>query len=317
MPLSPPRAVLNVVEPHMTGMGGDLFALFWSHSEQRLVGLDASGHAGALMTRAELLARGHESVPSDGAEAVTVPGALSGWAALLEKYGTISLAEALAPAIRIAEEGFPVTPIIAQDWAGEQRRLARDPGARATYLISGERAPKAGEWFRNADIAASFQSIANDGPGVFYGGELGHKVVDGVQELGGFLTIEDLASHEPSWVEPLSVEFKGYRLWELPPSGQGIAALEMLRILEPYDLKAMGHNSAAYFHHLIESKKLAFADLARFIGDRDHMTVSPEDLLSDAFIAPRIPPPADSSYSAYSCSTTSIPSTILPIGAKP
>ncbi|MFB3111026.1 MAG: gamma-glutamyltransferase [Gemmatimonadales bacterium] len=280
-------AVLNVVEPHMTGMGGDLFALFWSQSEQRLVGLDASGRAGALMTRDELLARGRQSVPSNGAEAITVPGALSGWAALLEKYGTISLAEALAPAIRIASEGFPVTPIIAAQWGAADRKLARDPGARATYLINGERAPIAGEWFRNPDIAVSFQSIADNGPGVFYGGELGRKVVDGVRALGGFLTIEDLASHEPSWVEPLSVDFKEYRVWELPPSGQGIAALEMLRILEPYDLKAMGHNSAEYFHHLIESKKLAFADLARFIGDRDHMTVSPEDLLSDTFIEQR------------------------------
>jgi gamma-glutamyltranspeptidase/glutathione hydrolase len=280
-------AVLNVVEPHMTGMGGDLFALFWSAREHRLAGLDASGRAGALMTRDELLRRGRERMPASGAEAITVPGALSGWAALLGEYGTISLAQALAPAIRIAEEGFPVTPIIAGQWAAATDKLARDDGASATYLVDGQRAPHAGEWFRNPDIAATFHLIAENGPETFYGGELGRKVADGVQALGGFLTVADLASHEPAWVEPLSVDFHGYRVWELPPSGQGIAALEMLRILEPYDLKSMGHNSAEYLHYLIEAKKLAFADLARFIGDRDHMTVSAEDLLSDEFIDQR------------------------------
>lgn len=280
-------AVLNVVEPHMTGIGGDLFALFWSQREQQLRGLDASGRAGALMTREELLRRGHDRVPSSGAEAITVPGALSGWTVLLQRYGTITLADALAPAIRIAEEGFPVTPIIAGQWAAEVDKLSRDVGARATYLLDGQRAPRAGEWFRNPDLAATFRLIAEGGSGVFYGGELGRKVAEGVQALGGFLTVDDLATHLPALVEPLSVDFRGYRVWELPPSGQGIAALEMLRILEPYDLESMGHNSAAYLHHLIEAKKLAFADLARFIGDRDHMTVSPEDLLSDEFIERR------------------------------
>ena len=280
-------AVLNVVEPHMTGMGGDLFALLWSNREQRMVGLDASGRAGALMTREELARRGHERVPGSGAEAITVPGALSGWAALLEQHGTISLAQALAPAIRIAEEGFPVTPIIAGQWAGSVDRLSRDAGAKATYLIGGSRAPEAGEWFSNPDIAESFRLVAEQGPTAFYGGELGSRIVNGVRELGGFLTLEDLANHEPVWVEPLSVDFRGLRVWELPPAGQGIAALEMLRILEPYDLASMGHNSAAYLHHLVEAKKLAYADLARFIADRDHMTVPPEELLSDEFIEQR------------------------------
>ena len=280
-------AVLNVVEPHMTGMGGDLFALFWSARERRMVGLDASGRAGALMTREELVRRGHERMPGGGAEAITVPGALSGWAALLKEYGTLSLAEALQPAIRIAEEGFPVTPIIAEQWGEQAERLARDEGAKATYLIDGTRAPNAGEWFQNADIASSFRAIAEHGAEVVYGGDLGRRVVEGVQELGGFLTLTDLADHEPEWVDPISVDYRGYRVWELPPAGQGIAALEMLRILEPYDLAAMGHNSAAYLHHLVEAKKLAFADLARFIADRDHMTVSTDALLSDEFIDQR------------------------------
>src|ERR1041385_1461524 len=157
-------AVLNLVEPHMTGMGGDVFALLWSARERKLVALNASGRSGSLMTRAELVRRGHTSVPLYGPEPITVPGALSGWAALLEKYGTITLAQALAPAIRLAEDGFPVSPIIAGQWAGAVERLARDSGARATYLVDGARAPRAGEWFRNPDLAASLRMVATGGP---------------------------------------------------------------------------------------------------------------------------------------------------------
>jgi gamma-glutamyltranspeptidase/glutathione hydrolase len=280
-------AVLNLTEPHMTGIGGDMFAILWSVDEKRLVGLNASGRSGSRMTREELLRRGYESVPLHGAEPITVPGALSGWAALLESYGTLSLAEVLQPAIELAEGGFPVTPIIARLWAGEVEKLKQDEGARSTYLIDGDRAPAAGEWFRNPDFAATLKAIAEQGPGVLYGGALGERIVARVRELGGFLTLEDLADHQPIWVEPISVDFMGHRVWELPPNGQGIAALEMLRILEPFDLGAMGHNSAEYLHHLIEAKKLAFADLAGWVGDPDHMQVTPEALLDDEFIAAR------------------------------
>jgi gamma-glutamyltranspeptidase/glutathione hydrolase len=280
-------AVLNLVEPHMTGIGGDLFALLWSAREKRLVGLNASGRSGSRMTREALTGQGHETVPLFGAQPITVPGALSGWAALLDRYGTISLAEALGPAMRLAENGFPVSPIIAAQWAVEVERLKRDEGARATFLIEGTRAPRAGEWFNNPDLAASYRLIADSGPGVFYGGSLGRKIVDRLTAMGGYLTLDDLARHQAVWVEPISVPFRGHTVWELPPNGQGVAALEMLRILEAYDLKAMGHNSAAYFHHLIEAKKLAFADLARWVGDPDAMTVTPDRLLDDAFIRAR------------------------------
>lgn len=280
-------AVLNVTEPHMTGMGGDMFAILWSAREQKLVGLHANGRSGSLMTREELVKRGRESVPSRGAEAVSVPGALSGWAALLERYGTLSLADALAPAIRIAEEGFPVTPIIAEDWAQQVNVLKRDPGAAATFLLGGERSPAAGEWFRNPDLARSFRQIATEGPGAFYGGSLGKRVVDGLRELGGFLTLEDLANHQVSWVTPVSVPFQGYRLYELPPPGQGIAALQMLTILGGYDLKAMGHNSPTYLHHLIEAKKLAYADLAAHVADPDFMRADVQRLISPAYLDQR------------------------------
>jgi gamma-glutamyltranspeptidase/glutathione hydrolase len=279
--------VLNLVEPFMTGMGGDVFAIIWSAREQRLIGLNSSGRAGARMTREELLRRGHKEMPITGPESITVPGALAGWAALLERYGTISLAQALEPAIRLAEEGFPVSPIIARQWAAYSDIITRDEGARAVYLVGGQRAPRAGEWHRNPDFARSLRLVASKGPGALYGGELGRRIVEHLDKLGGFLTLDDLQRHRADWVEPISADFRGYRLWELPPNGQGIAALEMLRILEPFDLKAMGHNSAPYLHHLIEAKKLAFADLARYVADPDHMTVRAERLLAEDFIRER------------------------------
>ncbi len=280
-------AVLALVEPHMTGIGGDMFALVWSAKEHRLVGLNASGRSGAGMTREALLARGRTEVPIDGAEPITVPGALSGWAALLQRYGTITLAQALAPAIRLAEEGFPISPIIARQWGEEIERLKKDDGARATFLIDGVRTPRAGEWFRNPDLARSFRAIAQHGPAELYGGALGQRIVERVHALGGFLTLDDLRRQKAEWVQPISVPFRGYRVWELPPNNQGIAVLEMLRILEPDDLASLGHNSAPYLHRLIEAKKLAFADLARFIGDPAAMTTPVEHLVSDDFIAER------------------------------
>ena len=282
-------AVLNVVEPQMTGVGGDMFAIVWSAQDRKLYGLNASGRAGSLMTREALLARGHRTMPEETVEDVTVPGALSGWDALLRRFGTITLAQALTPAIRYADEGFPVTPIIAREWGGanETAKLQRDDGARATFLVDGTHAPRAGEWFKNPDLARTLRLIAEQGPGVFYGGELGRRVVDRVRALGGYLTLDDLTAHRPEWVEPISVPFRGYRVWELPPNGQGVAALEMLRILEPYDLKSLGHNSAAYLHLLIETKKLAYADIARYVGEPAQMTVPAAALLGDAFVAQR------------------------------
>ena len=278
-------AVLSVVEPMMTGVGGDMFALVWSAREKRLVALNASGRAGSLMTRDELVKRGRTHIVR-GAESITVPGALAGWDALLRKYGTITLAQAVQPAIDYAENGYVVTPVIAGDWAGADSLLLRNEAATATYLPNGA-PPKAGDWFRNPDYAATLRQIAREGPATLYGGALGQKLVAGIQKLGGFLTIEDLKNNQPTWVTPISTLFKGYRVWELPPNNQGIATLEMLRILEAIDLEAMGQNSAPYLHHLIEAKKLAYADLAKYVGDADHLTIPASQMLSDEFIAER------------------------------
>ena len=278
-------AVLSVVEPMMVGVGGDMFAIIWSAKEKRLVALNASGRAGSLMTREELLRRGRRSVPR-GPESVTVPGGVAGWQELLSKYGTISLAKALEPAIRYADSGFVVTPVIAMDWAGQTNVLRRDPGARATFLRDSQ--PYAeGEYFRNPDLASTMRQLAREGPAALYGGSLGQKIVDRLKELGGFLTIEDFRKHRVDWVTPISADFKGYRVWQMPPNNQGIAVLEMLRIVDSYDLKAMGHNSAAYLHLLIEAKKLAYADLVKYGGDADYLTLTPAQILSDEFIRER------------------------------
>jgi gamma-glutamyltranspeptidase/glutathione hydrolase len=297
-------AVLSVTEPHMTGIGGDMFALVWLAKDRKLdalnasgragslmtrealVALNASGRAGALMTRETLQARGFQSGSQQGAMSVTVPGALAGWELLVRTHGRRTLAQALQPAIGYARDGFPVSPIIAAQWAEQTALLQRDSAAAATFLPGGH-APRAGEWFRNPDYARTLQEIADHGIGSFYGGALGQRMVARLAALGGFVTLDDLRRNAPSWVTPISVPFRGYRVWELPPSNQGIAALEMLRILEPYDLRAMGHNSPAYLHHLIEAKKLAYADLQRFVGDADHLDMPAEQMLSDAFIAER------------------------------
>jgi gamma-glutamyltranspeptidase/glutathione hydrolase len=279
-------AMLNVTEPHMTGMGGDMFAILWSAEEGRLIGLDASGKSGSKVDLQELLAEGAERVPGSGARSVTVPGALSGWNALVQSYGTMSLADVLAPAIETAYEGFPVSPIIAQDWAGSVNGLRRNQGAAATFLIDGE-APKAGDWFRNPDLSQTFQRIADGGASAFYGGELGEEFIGGLDELGGYLTINDLRNHEIRWVEPMSVDYKNYTLYELPPAGQGIAALQMLKMVEGFDFQSMEHNSAEYLHTLVEAKKLAHADLARYVADPAHMDVQPEALLDPSYLASR------------------------------
>ena len=279
-------AVLAVTEPHMTGIGGDMFAIVWLAREQKLVALNASGRAGSLMTRETLQARGFRAGSQQGVMSVTVPGALAGWDMLVRTHGKRTLAQALRPAIAYARDGFPVSPIIAQQWANETSFLQRDSAAAATYLPGG-RAPKPGEWFRNPDLARTLQEIADKGVGTFYGGALGRRIVARLSALDGFITLDDLKKNSPTWVTPISVPFKGYRVWEMPPNNQGIAALEMLRILETYDLKAMGHNSPVYLHHLIEAKKLAYADLERFVGDADHLAMPAEQMLSDEFIAER------------------------------
>jgi gamma-glutamyltranspeptidase/glutathione hydrolase len=263
-------AVLAVVEPTMTGIGGDVFAIVYDARTGRLRGLNSSGRAGSTASADRLLARGVAEMPSDGVHAVTVPGAVAGWAALLDAHGTISLQRALAPAVRYARDGFPVSEIIAGQWSAAAPRVAADPAAAAVFLPSG-RALRPGEIFRNPDLADTIEALRKGGADAFYRGPIAERIAADMQRREGFVTAGDLAAHRADWVEPIATTYRGYELYELPPNTQGFVALEMLNILEGYDIAAMGHNTAASMHHLAEAKRIAFADRAAHLADPAHV----------------------------------------------
>ncbi len=279
-------AVLNVVEPMMAGIGGDLFALVYDADSRKLYGLNGTGRAGALASASKLRERGLTRIPYDDILAVTVPGALDGWEMLRSRFGSRPLAELLEPAIFYAESGFPVSEIIATDWEVSAPKLARNPDSASAYLVEG-RAPRHGEIFKSPDLARTFRLIAEKGPDVFYRGELAHRIADFVQAQGGLLTYEDLASHHGDWVEPISTTYRGVTVYQIPPNSQGFVALEMLNILEGFDVAKLGHNSAEYLHLLIEAKKLAFADRDRYLADPEKARVPLEKLLSKEYAAER------------------------------
>jgi len=276
------NAVLGVVEPMSCGIGGDVFAILWDADTGTLHGFDGCGRAPARMTREAYAERGLDRIPLRGPLSWTVPGCVAGWYHLHERFGRVPMSELLAPAIHYARKGFPVSPVIGRAWTTAETLLARDPGASATYLPD-NRAPRPGEPFRNPDLADVLTAIAEDGPDVFYRGEVAARLVKASKDLGTFLDLDDLAAHDSTWVRPVSVPFAGYDVWELPPSTQGLAALQMLRVLDGFDLEAMGHNSAAYFHHLIEAKKLAYADRAYHYADPAFADVPIEELISAAY----------------------------------
>lgn len=281
-------AVLNVVEPMMCGIGGDLFALYWEAETGTLHALNATGRAGSRSDAAALRAEGLTRMPGSGPRAVTVPGALDGWSELVTRFGTRPLAELLQPAIRHAEEGFPVSEIISVQWESAAARLRRRPETAEAWLVDSERAPNHGEVFRVPDLAATFRLIAEQGPDVFYRGEIADRIHDYLEAEGGFVTREDMARHESAWVDPISTTYRGVEVFQVPPNSQGFVALEMLNILEGYeDLTALGHNSAAYLHRLIEAKKLAFADRDAYLGDPATMRVPVETLISKEYAAER------------------------------
>ncbi len=261
-------AVLTVVEPNSTALGGDMFAMVYLEAEKKLVGLNGSGHSSYSMTLDALKARLDEQGMDriDGIYSVSVPGAVDGWFTLLETHGTMTMAELLEPAIYYAEHGFHVTERIGEAWAGSERKLLHEPSAAATWLVDGQ-APQIGELFVNPSLAKTLRLIAEGGRDAFYRGPIAEAIVAYSDTKHGFFTMQDFEEHTSTWVEPLSTDYKSYTLYELPPNGQGIAALEMVNTLENVDMKAFGHNSAAYLHHVVEAKKLAYADLGRWVGD--------------------------------------------------
>ena len=259
-------AVLSVVEPTMNGIGGDLFALVYDPKTKSVKALNASGRAPAAATVEEFKRRNLQSIPYRGELSVSVPGVVDGWAELLAKHGTITLERALQPAIRYARDGYAVSEIIAYQWRDQESTLARDPAAAATFLVSGK-APQTGDVFRNPKLAASLEQIAKGGRDAFYKGPIAKAIADDMQKRKGLLSAADLAAHHSDWTEPISTNYRGYDVLEFPPNTQGATALEMLNILEGYDLKALGHNSAAYLHLLVEAKKIAFADRDAWLAD--------------------------------------------------
>jgi gamma-glutamyltranspeptidase/glutathione hydrolase len=276
-------AVLCVVEPMMVSPGGDLFALIWDAKKKDLKALNASGRAPKALSIDELKKRGITKKPEHGIHTVTVPGAVDGWATLLKSHGTMTLAQVLQPAIEYAERGFPVTEIIATDWqAGEQHN--GNPDFAATFLRNGK-AYSTGEIFTNKNLANSLKLIAKGGRDVMYKGELAAKIVKFAQAQGGFHTMQDFAAHTSTWVEPISTTYRGHTVYELPPNNQGLAALQMLNILEGYDVKSLGHNSAEYLHLLVEAKKLAFVDRAKHIADPAFYKAPLAQLLSKEYAA--------------------------------
>jgi gamma-glutamyltranspeptidase/glutathione hydrolase len=269
-------AVLSVVEPTMNGVGGDLFAIVYHAKTKRVRGLNASGRAPAAATPEEFRRRKLDEIPYRGVLSVSVPGVVDGWHELLSTSGTLSLAKALEPAIGYARDGYAVSEIIAEQWKAEEKTLAQDPAAAATFLPGG-RAPAAGEVFRNPNLAATLETIARGGRDAFYRGPIAAAIAADMKARGGLLAAADLAAHKSSWVTPLSTNYRGYDVLELPPNTQGVVALEMLNILEGFDVKALGHNSAAYLHLLVEAKRIAFADRAAWLGDFDAV---PPDVLA-------------------------------------
>lgn len=277
--------VLAVVRPHMNGVGGDAFALFYDASSKRITGLNGSGRAGALATPEFFTARGHHDVPDDGPLTITVPGAVSAWAAALERYGTITLAEALAPAIDLAENGWVVTATLQRDAADAVQRL--NDGGRAIFAPNGE-LPAVGAILRNPALARTLRAIADGGAAVERIGAIADRLAAFIEAEGGYLRADDFRQHEPEWVEPLSVSLSGgRRAWAMPPNSQGFVQLAQLVMSEQYDLARMQHNSADYLHTLIEVKKLAFADRDRWLADPVFAPAPLERLLDTRYLQRR------------------------------
>jgi gamma-glutamyltranspeptidase/glutathione hydrolase len=284
------NACLGLMEPTGCGVGGDLFAIVWDAEERRLHGLNGSGRSPKELSLSALRERlereGHERIPKYGVLPLSVPGAVDGWFTLHERLGCLPMDAILAPAIEYAERGFPVSELIAHYWEISVRRLADQPGFLATFSREG-RAPGEGEVWRNPALARTYRLLAEGGRDAFYQGEIAERIVSFVREHGGYLSLEDFRAHASTWVDPVSTSYRGHEVWQLPPNGQGIAVLQLLNILEGYDLRSWGPESAEYVHHFIEAKKLVFEDRAKYYADMSMAEVPVEGLISKEYAARR------------------------------
>ncbi|MDT0607594.1 gamma-glutamyltransferase [Croceitalea rosinachiae] len=280
------NAVLGLVEPASCGIGGDVFAIVWSAEEKKLYGLNGSGRAPKSLSIDYFMEREMKYVPFYGSLPVSVPGCVDGWFKLHDKFGKLPMESILSPAIKYGRDGFPVSEVIAHEMASNFEAVKDQPGFAETYMTNG-RPPIKGEVFQNPDLANTYEQIAQKGRDVFYKGEIAKTIASYMKKHKGFLSYEDLANHTSNWVDPVSVNYRGYEVWELPPNGQGTAALQMLNILEGYDIAAMGFGSDEYLHTLTEAKKLAYEDRAKFYADPEFNQIPLEVLLSDAYASKR------------------------------
>ncbi len=280
------NACLGLMEPTANGIGGDLFAIVWDPATQRLHGLNACGRSPLALTADKVPPEPDGTIPLYSPYSWSVPGTVDGWAQLHAKFGRLPLAQVLAPAIAYAEDGFPLSPVIASDWERGSKRFRDFPGFAEVFLPGG-RAPREGELFRNPALARTLQLIAEGGADAYYRGPIADEIVRYSRQHGGFFAAEDFARHTSEWCEPVSVNYRGYDVWELPPPGQGIAALQLLNLIELYDVKAMGRDSADFWHLFTEAKKVAFADRARYYADPLFAKVPVKGLLSKDYARER------------------------------
>ncbi|MBL7776142.1 MAG: gamma-glutamyltransferase, partial [Saprospiraceae bacterium] len=304
------NACLGLMEPTGCGIGGDLFALVWDAKTQKLYGLNGSGRSPQALSLEYFQQQKLASIPPYGPLPVTVPGAVDGWFELHRRFGRLPMADVLAPAIGYAENGFPVTELIAYYLQASARRFADYPNFRETYLPGGK-APEKGEVFRNPALANTYRQLAQNGRDVFYKGKMAAAIAGFLREQGGFLSEADLAAHQSEWVEPLSVNYRGYDIWELPPNGQGIAALQMLNILEGFDFQPADFGTARHIHLFSETKKLVYEDRARYYADPNFAKIPLQQLLDKNYAAQRrarIQP--DRAANRVEAGTLSAPNTI-------
>ena len=280
------NAVMNVVAPMANGIGGDLFAIVYDAPSGALHGINGSGCAPQALTIEALRAQGHTSMPQSGIHSVTIPGAVAAWSKLSQRFGRQPLGALLSSAIRIADEGFPVPELTAAEWKSSETHLRSNPAATRLYLQN-DQAPVVGQIFRNPDLAATYRTLAADGRDAFYRGEIARRIVRCATEQGGALTAADLETYDAEWVTPLSTTYRGWTVYELPPNGQGVAALMMLNLIEHSPMGSYGHNSIEALHTIIEAKKLAYADLGRHVADPAFHDVPHAAMLSKAYAARR------------------------------
>ena len=280
------NAMMGLVAPMNDGIGGDLFAIVYEAKSGKLFGLNASGWAPKGLTVEHLRAKGRTDMPGRGIDAATVPGAVNGWEKLLTRFGRKRFADVLAPSIAYADAGFPVGEVVSVYWKDSEKVLREDAATTHTFLPGG-RLPQAGELFRNPELAQTYRQIAAGGAAAFYKGPVAAKLLSSSKTHGGTMTAADLAEFDSEWVEPISTTYRGWTVYELPPNGQGIAALEMLNIMETFPLATMGHNSVPALHHMIEAKKLAYADMERYDGDPRFVKIPVDAMRSKAYAAER------------------------------